>query len=253
MIEETVWMLRYCKHNFLPLRQFLKWSREISAWTKFWNSYNQYNKIALPESKVKTDYLYPCLGDDTAETELEPIYFYQDAWAFEKIVEAKPECHFDVGSQNKFVALLSKVFPVTMVDIRPLSLPLNTIKFVKGSILELPFEDGSIESLSSLCVVEHIGLGRYGDPLDPLGTEKAVKELKRVVKPGGNLYVSLPVDDENRTYFNAHRAFSEEYISKLFDQFELIEARYIYGNEFGEKLKSGFGTGCYHFRRLATD
>jgi ubiquinone/menaquinone biosynthesis C-methylase UbiE len=131
-----------------------------------------------------------------------------------------------------------------------LSLPLNTIEFKQGSILNLPFTDKSVESLSSLCVVEHIGLGRYGDPLDPNGTEKAIEELKRVIKLDGNLYVSLPLDDENRTYFNAHRAFREEYILKLFDYFELVQARYIYGNEFGDQLKAGFGTGCYHFRRL---
>jgi SAM-dependent methyltransferase len=250
MIKESIWMLRHSKRVFSPFSQISGWSQGISGWIRFWGSYNRYNQLSSPENRNSPDYLYPCLGDDTSETILEPTYFYQDAWAFEKIVEAQPSCHFDVGSQNKFVALLSKVFPVTMVDIRPLSLPLKTINFVKGSILELPFEDGSIESLSSLCVVEHIGLGRYGDSLDPLGTEKAVAELKRVVKPGGNLYVSLPLDDDNRTYFNAHRAFSEEYVLKLFDQFELVEARYIYGNDFGEQLKSGFGTGCYHFRRL---
>jgi SAM-dependent methyltransferase len=251
MLKETIWMLRHTKHVFSPFRQISSWKSGIEGWIRFWNTYNRYNQLASPENRNKPEYLYPCLGDDTAETAIEPTYFYQDSWAFEKIVNANPSCHFDVGSQNKFVALLSKVFSVTMVDIRPLSLPLDTLKFVTGSILELPFEDGSIESLSSLCVVEHIGLGRYGDPLDPLGTEKAVAELKRVVKPGGNLYVSLPLDDENRTYFNAHRAFSEEYILKLFDQFELIEARYIYGNDFGETMKAGFGTGCYHFRRLS--
>jgi hypothetical protein len=107
-----------------------------------------------------------------------------------------------------------------------------------------------VESLSSLCVVEHIGLGRYGDPIDPEGTGKAIAELQRVIKPAGNLYISLPLDDENRTYFNAHRAFKEAYVLSLFQDFELIQARYIYEGEFGETLKSGFGTGCYHFRRL---
>lgn len=252
-MNKLLWKLRHFKSSKSVRKKVSSWQSEHNDWQRFWQSYETYKGMTTEQNRPKIDYLYPCLGDDTDETILEPTYFYQDAWAFEKIVDTNPSCHFDVGSQNKFVALLSKVFPVTMVDIRPLSLPLKTINFVKGSILELPFEDGSIESLSSLCVVEHIGLGRYGDPLDPLGTEKAVAELKRVVKPGGNLYVSLPLDDENRTYFNAHRAFSEEYVLKLFDQFELIEARYIYGNDFGEQLKSGFGTGCYHFRRLATN
>ena len=58
-------------------------------------------------------------------------------------------------------------------------------------------------------MVEHIGLRRYGDPLDPDGTVKAMAELKRIVIPGGDLYISVPVDEMNRIYFKAHRAFCE--------------------------------------------
>jgi SAM-dependent methyltransferase len=182
------------------------------------------------------------------QTPIEPIYFYQDAWGFEKIVSQRPEFHVDVGSHHKFVALLSKVVPVTYVDIRPLSLPLDPLKLVCGSILNMPFKNGSLSSLSSLCVVEHIGLGRYGDPLDWQGTEKAINELKRILAPGGDLYLSIPLDDENIVYFNAHRAFNEEYVVSLFEPLEIVERRYIYGSEFLSKPRRGFGTGCYHLR-----
>lgn len=173
--------------------------------------------------------------------------------AFERIVANNPEFHVDVGSHHKYVALLSRVLPVTMVDIRPLSLPLEGLNFREGSILELPYEDGSVPSVSSLCVVEHIGLGRYGDPLDPDGTEKAISELKRIVAPGGNLYISIPLDDENRTYFNAHRAFSEDYLLNLLAPFEVKDKKYIYGSEYGAERKHGFGTGCYWLRKPLND
>jgi SAM-dependent methyltransferase len=137
-----------------------------------------------------------------------------------------------------------------MVDIRPLSVPMESIKFKEGSILDLPFEDNSIESVSSICVIEHIGLGRYGDPLDPYGTEKAIAELKRVVRDKGDLYISLPVDDKNRVYFNAHRAFEETYLEELFKPFTVIERRYIYGKQFVDTLQRGFGIGCYHLQKL---
>jgi hypothetical protein len=100
-------------------------------------------------------------------------------------------------------------------------------------------------------VIEHIGLGRYGDPLDCRGTEKAAAELKRIVEPGGLLYISVPLDDENRTYFNAHRAFTENSLLNLFQPFEVLERRYIFGKEFGSRLQSGFGTGCYLLRAPA--
>jgi SAM-dependent methyltransferase len=250
MIREFIWMIRHVGGAFSLRKRLLSWRRDILAWWRFWQDYRTYSRLAFPEARPVARDLYPCLGEDTAETLIEPTYFYQDSWAFEKIVANHPQQHVDVGSHHKFVALLSKVIPTTMVDIRPLSLPLDSLTFNRGSILELPFSDRSIESLSSMCVIEHIGLGRYGDPLDPKGSEKAIVEVKRVIKPGGNLYLSLPLDDENRVYFNAHRAFTEEYILSLFEDFILEESRYIYGREFVAKRESGFGTGCYHLRRI---
>ena len=147
--------------------------------------------------------LYPCLRDKTETSPVEPTYFYQDTWAAEKIFQNKPCTHVDVGSKVATVGIISKFVPTTMVDIRPLPVTLENLTFKKGSITDLPFEDNSIESLSSLCVVEHIGLGRYGDEIDPLGSEKAISELKRVVASKGHLLISVPVDDKNKIYFNA--------------------------------------------------
>jgi SAM-dependent methyltransferase len=243
-------MLRYYLNRFY--HNIPAFWKNITDWRRYWKSYFQYKQVAPLSMQPSIGYLYPCLGDDTQETIIEPTYFYQDSWGFEKIVQQHPESHVDVGSQNKFVALLSKVVPVTMVDIRPLSLPLDSLKFIEGSILNLPFEDESISSLSSLCVIEHIGLGRYGDPIDPWGSEKSVKELMRVIKKGGHLYISVPVDDTNKVYYNAHRSFTREYILNLFTQMKLIEEAYIYGNEmFSEYNKNmGFGTGLFHFIKL---
>jgi len=246
MIQEARWMLRYTLRS---LRKNIRlWRRDLAAWWRFWSNYQRYKRLAPPDKQPSLAHLYPCLGDDTEEIPIEPIYFYQDAWAFEKIVNHRPAFHVDVGSHHKFVALLSKVVPVIMVDIRPWSLPLDTVEFRKGSILNLPFEDASVPSVSSLCVVEHIGLGRYGDPLDPYGSEKAIQELKRIVQPGGNFYLSVPIDDENRIYFNAHRAFEEKYLLDLFKPFQIVECRYIYGRNFVGQRRTGFGTGCYHLR-----
>jgi len=236
----TVWPL------FLGLRKHL-W-----RWKARWNFYGEYLaycELAKGGEVPHYRFLSPCLEDATITTPLEPIYYYQDAWAFEKILTAKPSSHIDIGSHHKFVSLLSKVVPTTMVDLRPLPIPLDSLTFKQGSILALPYPDKSLPSVSSLCVVEHIGLGRYGDPLDPDGTAKAVEELKRIVEPGGDLYISVPIDDVNRIYFNAHRAFSEAYLEELFDPFEILERRYIFGNDFTDKLRPGFGTGCYHLRR----
>ncbi len=139
--------------------------------------------------------------------------------------------------------------PVTMVDLRPLPVSLRELSFVQGTILDLPFDAGTVPSLSCLCVVEHIGLGRYGDPLQPDGTERAIAELLRVVQPGGHLYLSAPVDDCNRTYFNAHRAFTDAYLRRRLEPCSIISALYIYGRRTSEQPMGGFGTACYHAQK----
>jgi SAM-dependent methyltransferase len=247
------WMLRDGLSQLSPFKVFPRWGRRFAAWRRFWKRFYAYRRAATKDqSAVPTlRRLTPCINDDVGETWIEPVYFYQDNWAFAKIVGARPARHVDVGSHHKFVALLSMVVPVTMVDIRPLSLPVPTLQFQKGSIVELPFAEKSIPSVSSICVIEHIGLGRYSDPIDPQGTEKAAGELKRIVAPGGDLYISVPIEKQNRIYFDANRAFTEEFILKLFAPFEVVERRYIYGNDFGDTLQPRGGTGCYHFRRPA--
>ena len=222
---------------------------QLQRWRRFWSSYRRYSE--MPGSAASVDFLFPCLGEDTGETPVEPTYFFQDAWAFERILAASPSRHVDVGSHHRFVSFLSKVVPTTMVDLRPLRAHMESIGFVEGTILALPFPDSSLPSVSSICVVEHVGLGRYGDPLDPHGTEKALDELKRVVAPGGDLYVSLPIDEVDREHFNAHRVFSEETALRMFEPFEVVERRYIRGYEFSEERQPGPGVGCYHLRRPA--
>jgi SAM-dependent methyltransferase len=164
-----------------------------------------------------------------------------------------PERHVDVGSLHMTIAMLSRVVPVTMVDLRPLPVSLDGLDFRQGSILAMPFEDASVPSVSSLCVVEHIGLGRYGDSLDPYGTEKALLELKRIVAHGGDLYVSFPIGAADAICFNAHRILSESRILDLMRPFELVEARYLDRHSLVCRRPEHESVGCYHFRRATVE
>lgn len=195
---------------------------------------------------------FPSLFDNLSHTPLEPTYFFQDSWAAKHIFKLKPKHHYDIGSSAMTIGILSQFTPVTMIDIRPIELELPNLSFKQGSILDLPFEDDSIETLSSLCVIEHIGLGRYGDPLDPFGSEKAILEIKRVLKPGGIVLFSVPVDRHNMVYFNAHRAFSRDYILELFKDFELVDEKYHYGKKLYTSYdrQKGFGTGLYMMKKV---
>lgn len=228
------------------------WLRGLARLIPFWKEYRRFRQLnrggpfALRGAEI-----LPCLTDRTATTPVEPTYFLQDTWFARKIAERRPASHVDIASSVKSMAMVSQFVPVTLVDIRPVEIELERFTFLKGSVLALPFPDRSIASLSSLCVIEHIGLGRYGDPFDARGSEKAAAELGRVLAPGGDLYVSVPVDVECRIYFNAHRAFTRDYLLALFPGLGLVEERYIYGRMLfpAYEPRRGFGTGLYHLRR----
>jgi hypothetical protein len=195
--------------------------------------------------------IQPCLTERTTTTPVEPTYFLQDSWCARKIAERRPAHHVDVGSSAKSMAVIAQFVPITFVDIRPVEIELEGFSFVEGSVLALPFADASISSLSSLCVIEHIGLGRYGDPFDARGSEKAARELQRVLGTRGELYITVPVDRECRIYFNGHRAFTRDYLLSLFATLTLVDEAYIYGRSIHRDYEPerGFGTGLYHFAR----
>jgi SAM-dependent methyltransferase len=230
----------------------LRWLVGCAALVRFASEYRRFHRLhgdgpfALEARDV-----FPCLTDNTATTPIEPTYFLQDAWFARRIAARRPAAHVDVGSSARSMSLVAQFVPVTLVDIRPVEIELPGFFFRAGSILALPYPDATVASLSSLCVIEHIGLGRYGDPLDARGSEKAAAELLRVLAPAGDLYVSVPVDTVCRIYFNAHRAFTRDYVLALFLGLELVEERYIYGRAYADAYAParGFGTGLYHFRR----
>lgn len=165
---------------------------------------------------------YPKTADRLGTSPYDPHYLPQDAWAAHRVAEFAPPSHVDVGSRVEFVCFMTSHLPVTFVDIRPLEASVEGLSSVTGSILDMPFPDQSVQSLSCLHVAEHIGLGRYGDPLDPLGTRKAATELERVLAPGGQLLFSLPVG-EPRVCFNAHRVHDPLDVVDMFPELRLDE------------------------------
>jgi len=204
-----------------PILDPIKMMKSIWAYPGFIKDLIKYPRMSAVE-KVNFLDTQPCLGENTKTAKFDKHYFYQDIWASRKIFESKVNHHVDVGSRIDFVGFLSSVTRVTFVDIRPIEAELENFESIKGDILSLSFEDNSVSSLSCLHVAEHIGLGRYGDPLDPLGTEKACKELARVLAKEGNLYFSLPIG-KPKICFNAHRIHSTNQILQCFNGLKLVE------------------------------
>ena len=152
-------------------------------------------------------------------------YILMDRWALDKVLAQKPEMVYDFGSQLQFVSLLSAIIPVTHYDIRDPLLYLDNLKFCRADILHIPLPQDAgqrIDCVTCLHVAEHIGLGRYGDDIDPAGFTKACSELARILSPGGNLFFSVPIGKAG-TVFNVHRILDTLGVIDAFPEIEMIE------------------------------
>lgn len=201
--------------------------------------------------------LAPCLFDtDPRSQSGGGHYFYQDVWALRHLGAIRPTVHHDFGSRlDGFVAQATAICPVVYWDIRPPHFHLPGLEFREADITDVPLEDGSAASISCLHVAEHIGLGRYGDPIDPLGTEKAITELQRALAPGGVLLFSMPVGRE-RVEFNAQRIWNPLRVIDLLGKMELVEFSAVTdNNEFlqfidpGSVANAKYACGLYRLIR----
>jgi len=202
--------------------------------------------------------MLPLLQDKTSTTPFEPHYTYHPAWAARILVERGVEEHVDIASTLQFCAIVSAFMPVKFYDYRPAQLRLNNLTSKHADLTDLDFETDSVSSLSCMHTVEHIGLGRYGDPIDALGDRKAAAELSRVLAPEGTFIFVTPVG-KPKAVFNAHRIYSFEQVMDLFPDLKLLEFSLVPDDfkKFGlirnadpELVKDQeWGCGCFLFTK----
>lgn len=202
------------------------------------------------------------LRDATATTGFDRHYVFHTAWASRVIAETRPTQHVDIASSLYFVSSVSAFVPTRFIDFRPADLGLSGLVSEAGTLMQLPFANNSVESLSCMHVVEHVGLGRYGDPLDYDGDIKSARELARVVAPGGTLLFVVPISGQARIQFNAHRIYTYEQVLGLFPSLDLMEFSLIPDDGIKEGLirhadprlaaDQRYGCGCFHFMKRVT-
>ena len=173
-------------------------------------------KDGRPRFSYSWQTFYPQIFDKTKLTGFDRHYVYHTAWAARKVKEINPERHTDIASSLYFPGIVSAFVPVDFYDYRPAPLHLSNLTTQHADLTNLHFADNSLPSLSCLHTIEHIGLGRYGDPIDPDGDKQAYKELTRVLAPNGSLIFVTPVGKAAVIQFNAHRIYTYDQVLALF-------------------------------------
>lgn len=153
--------------------------------------------------------LMPCLHDWYAEGgSTDNEYFWQDLVVARMVAAARPQRHVDIGSRvDGFVAHVASFREIEVFDVRPIRSTIPGIVFRQADLMRpVPDLDHYTDSLSCLHALEHFGLGRYGDPIDPQGYQAGLSSMARILRPGGNFYLAVPVG-RPRVEFNANRVF----------------------------------------------
>ncbi|CAH1779763.1 unnamed protein product, partial [Owenia fusiformis] len=89
------------------------------------------------------------------------------------------------------------------------------------------YKDGSFQEFDfalSFSSIEHSGLGRYGDPLNPYGDLEAVAQVWCMLKPGGLFLLGVPETHNKNSFmvFNAHRVYGQSRLKHLTANFEVL-------------------------------
>ena len=237
---------------------------KLKSYFTFWKDFHRFKVLSLTSSQrflLDWNDRYPCLEDNILTMRFDRHYIYHPAWAARVLAQTKPEFHIDISSTLYFCSIVSAFISMKFYDYRPPELLLDNLHVSSADLVNLPFEDGSISSLSCMHVLEHVGLGRYGDSLDPDGDLKAIAELKRVLSLNGNLLIVVPIGGLPKIMFNAHRIYSYEQVVSYFSELELMEFSLIPDNPYlGGLIRNAskemadlciYGCGCFWFKRKA--
>jgi hypothetical protein len=230
-------------------RNFLQIPKEIGRYVKDWQKFHTSSDRQLNVKKL------PIFFENNNTSVFDPHYVLQAYWATKQLSKGNQQAslHIDISSHIQFIAQLSAIIPVVQLEYRPPDINLDNLNHISGNLLQLPFADNSVLSMTCLHAIEHIGLGRYGDPIDKEGCWHALSELKRVTAKGGRLLISVPVG-KSTTYFNAGYVFKAQDIVDFFFGFKLSD--YSYVDDAGKYFERGnldstdgmrCALGLYHF------
>ncbi len=222
------------------------------------------NYLEWKNKKGPISSFFPILSDlDDFAGVASGHYFHQDLLVAQLVI-AKNLSHVDIGSRiDGFVSHIASTRPIEVWDIRALEPSVHSnIIFRKIDLMgNLNYLENSVESLSCLHALEHFGLGRYGDPINPKGHIVGLENMIKILKTGGFFYISIPLDMKNTIQFNAHRTFNPKWILNLefvMNNLKLQRFDYIDGNGYLHKNiecksnlpKLSYSCGIYTFKKI---
>jgi SAM-dependent methyltransferase len=143
----------------------------------------------------------------------------------------------DVGPTSPYniipLILADKGFEVWGIDVREFKIRHPNFHFIKGDIRKTDFPDSYFDLITAISIIEHIGLkGRYSSTMDLNGDRKAILEMMRILKRGGNMLITVPFG-RAKIVAASHRVYDGISLRKLFDGLKIVKAAFYVKSESG--------------------
>jgi len=168
-----------------------------------------------------------------------------------KTAEVKDKSILVIGSSAPWLEatlLLLGAKKVTTLEYGELVSEHEQIVTMTPDVFRSAFLKGDLEMFDAVVShssLEHSGLGRYGDALNPWGDILTIARAWCVTKPGGWMYLGLPVGQaRDRVYANYHRIYGKlrwplittnwkPVTSNYTDVFDLFIRGSLWGSPYG--------------------
>jgi hypothetical protein len=166
-----------------------------------------------------------------------------DQWLYEALDKYSISKHntLIIGSEEPYYEgiAIHKGAKVTLVEYQRITSNHPDISCL--TVDEFNTINNSYDSAISISSVEHSGLGRYGDELDPDGDIKSMALLRERLNHNGLCFLAVPIG-KDQILWNAHRVYGNIRFKKLIDGFEILQS-------FGLDYDNDFQTD-EHLRRI---
>lgn len=110
----------------------------------------------------------------------------------------------------------------------------------------------AVDVIMSISSVEHAGLGRYGDVLDPEADMKTVRWMRSLLPDGGLLILQVPVGSP-QLQWNAQRVYGRSRLRRLLSGWQVVGAFNYNTSMWSARMKDPVHEPILVMKRVADD
>lgn len=202
--------------RFLRLQKLMRRTPDGNGWVKEWTE-------TMVEARFRYDMHVSPVNYRGAALQITAAL--QDFVVMEQ--GKPPEKMLVAGSISPWVEVIALavtgVSKIDVTDYQPIVIHDKRLEYIPMTDLVTKRPPQPYDVIISYSSIEHDGLGRYGDPINPGGDLAAMAEFWTLLRPGGLLLLGVPVAKGGLIESNGHRLYSRERIAALANGYQLLK------------------------------